>query len=319
MEKERPLSRLRKSDFFKPFLSFIMFFTASTILDPQHFFTIYDQQVLAQQASIYTILGMGEMIVILMGSIDLSAAGIYGLAIMVAGYIYAYVTPSLILAILIAIVTGALFGMFNGLIVAKGKIFSFVATLATSLIAYGAMLFLTGGKSIYPLPAFSIFGRLVAGIPFSFLLALLITLLLYFLLKFTAFGRYIYAIGGNEDAAYYSGVNISMIKILAFTIAGITYSIAGIITVGLLQSATPEASAIGNLLLYAIAAAVLGGIELTGGVGSPIGPLIGGYILVMISNILVLLNVNVYTQYMVTGILVILVTISISRGKRWVK
>ncbi|MFP3214823.1 MAG: ABC transporter permease [Nitrososphaeria archaeon] len=311
--------KLTKSEFFKPLVSLLAIVFVSAILDPAHFLTAYDQQIIAQQTGLYTIMGVGEMLIVLMGSIDLSTSGIYGLGMMVSGYVFARVVHSLGISILVAIIVGIIFGFANGVIVAKGKIFSFIATLATSLIALGAMLYLTNGQSIYPLPAFSVFALSIFQIPVTFIIGVLVVLAIYIFLKYTAIGRYIYAIGGNEDASYYSGINVNLVKITAFTIAGAMYSLAGIMTVGLLESATPIASTYGNLLLYTIAVVVLGGIELTGGVGSPIGPLIGSYILMMISNILVLLNVNVYLQYIVTGILVIIVTISVIRGKRWVK
>jgi ribose/xylose/arabinose/galactoside ABC-type transport system permease subunit len=310
--------RLIKHDLGKPFIAFLATFIMAVAFSPSLFLTVYNQEVLAQQASIYMLLGLGEALVILLGSIDLSAANVYGLSLMIAGYVYAYLTHSLLISILASLATGALFGAVNGVLVAKVKMYSFIATLATSLIAFGFMLVLTRGQSIYPLPAFSVLDLNVHGLPLPFIIAVALTLVIYLLLRSTVLGRYIYAIGGNEDATYYSGVNIEGVKIITFTLAGLMYSLASLILLGMLQAATPEAVT-GNILLYAIAAAVLGGVELTGGVGSSLGPIFGAYVLVIISNILVLLNINIYAQYVVSGILLLIIVISLSRGKKWVK
>jgi ribose/xylose/arabinose/galactoside ABC-type transport system permease subunit len=312
------LRRLARHDLGKPFIAFLVTFAMAAVLSPSSFLTAYNQEVLALQASIYILLGLGEALVILMGSIDLSAANIYGLSMMVAGYVYAYLTHSLVISILASLATGSLLGAVNGVLVAKVKIFSFVATLATSLIAFGLMLVLTQGQPIYPLPEFSVLGLSIYGLPVPFIFAAAVALVMHLVLRSTVLGRYIYAIGGNEDAAYYSGVNIEGVKVIAFTLAGLMYSLASLVLLGMLQSATPQAIT-GNVLLYAIAAAVLGGVELTGGVGSPLGPIMGAYVLVIISNILVLLNVNIYAQYVVSGVLMLIIVISLSRGKKWVK
>lgn len=313
------VKRFILSDFGKPFIAFLAIFLAAGALSPYYFFTPYNQSALALSASTYILLGAGEMLVILLGSIDLSASYLYVLSVMLSGYLYAYVFHSLIPSIIITLIIIMIFGVANGLLVAKAKIYSFVATLGTGFIAYGLALVITKGASIYPLPAFTVFALKVATyIPIPFIISIIVLILLYILLRYSIIGRYVYAIGSNEEASYYAGINVDMTKILMFAIAAILYGLAGIITVGILNSATPEVAS-GTLLLYAIAASVLGGIELTGGVGSPWGPLFGGYIISIVIDLMVLLGINVYMQYVVTGIVLLLAVISLSRGKRFVK
>ena len=157
----------------------------------------------------------------------------------------------------------------------------------------------------------------VLSIPIIIWMLIPITLLYYLLLRRTSFGMLIYAIGGNEEAVRLMGLNADRVKIAAFALAGFFYALSGLSVLAQLRSGY---SYIGyGYELNAIASCVLGGISLAGGVGSPLSPIIGAYILTLISNILVLLGVNPYYQWVVTGIVLVAAGAALTRGVRYAK
>jgi len=309
-------SKLSSYDEFKPFIALLALFVGSAILSP-HFLSSYNQRILLLQTAPLALLALGESMIILMGSIDLSPGSAMALAGTVAAIAHTTWGHPLSVAILAGLATGALVGIINGLMVTKAKIPSFVATLATLVAGRGMVLILTGGQPIVGLSKFRIFTSDILTVPLMVWLFIIFAIFNFFLLKYTKIGVEVYAIGGNEEAARYSGINADLVKLGVFALAGIYYAIAGLMMDARLEVAYPWTG--WGYELDAIAASVLGGIQLTGGVGSPIGPVMGAYMLTLITNILILLGVNPYYQWVVKGMVLAIAATALTRGLRYVK
>lgn len=310
------IARILALEEFKPLIALLGLFIASSILSP-YFLTLYNQRILLLQAAPLTLLALGESMIILMGSIDLSPGSTMALAGIVAAV--AHISWGLDLggAIVIGLATGALVGFINGLLVTKAKIPSFVATLAALVAGRGMVLIITHGEPIVGLTKFKVFTEDVAFLPLMVWIFIIFTIFNYVLLKHTKVGVEIYAIGGNEEAARYAGINADLIKLMVFTVAGIYYAIAGLMMNARLEVAYPWTG--WGYELDAIAAAVLGGIQLTGGVGSPIGPAMGAYMLTLITNVLILLGVEPFYQWVVKGAVLAAAATALTRGLKYVK
>ncbi|RLG88012.1 MAG: ribose ABC transporter permease [Thermoprotei archaeon] len=300
----------------KPLIALIGLFIASAILSP-HFLSPYNQRILLLQTAPLAMLALGESMIILMGSIDLSPGSVMALSGTVAAITFINYQQPLPIAILAGLATGALVGFINGLLVTKAKIPSFVATLAALVAGRGMVLILTGGQPIVGLTSFRIFTNEIIGIPVMVWIFILFTIINIFLLKRTSLGLKVYAIGGNEEAARYSGINADMIKLGIFTLAGTYYAIGGLMMNARLEVAYPWTG--WGYELDAIASSVLGGIQLTGGAGSPLGPTLGAYILTLITNILILMGVNPYVQWVVKGAVLAIAATALTRGLKYVK
>lgn len=268
-----------------------------------------------RQVSINALIAFGMTFVILTGGIDLSVGSMLALsAALTAGLISGGTDP--IFAILVGLLAGGLMGAFNGLIITKGKVAPFIATLATMTIFRGLTLVYTDGRPITGLSgdvSFELMGRgYFFGIPVPVIWMLISYAILYFILKKTTFGRRVYAIGGNEEAAILSGIKANKVKIWVYSITGLLSALAGIILTSRLNSAQPTAGSAYEL--DAIAAVVLGGTSLSGGKGWIFGTLIGALIIGVLNNGLNLLNVSSFYQQVVKGG-VILLAVLLDRKK----
>lgn len=259
----------------------------------------------ARQISINSILAAGMTFVILTGGIDLSV----GSALAVAGVISVWLTTkgvSDIVAVLAGIATGGLCGALNGVLIAKFKLSPFIVTLGALTYLRGLAYVTTGA---YPLIKSDLgFGFLGGGsvgpIPWPVIIAILVFVVSYIILKRTVFGRRIYAIGGNEQAARLSGINVDRMLIWVYTISGICTGIAGIIFSARLLSAQPMGG--DGYELDAIAAVILGGTSFTGGRGSIVGTIIGALIIGVLNNGLVLMDVPFFYQLIIKGAVIII-------------
>lgn len=270
---------------------------------------------LLRQVSINGLIAFGMTFVILTGGIDLSVGSILALSsALTALLITNGVDP--ILALLIGALIGAILGAVNGILITFGKMAPFIATLATMTIFRGLTLVVTDGNPITNLGdnvLFQMFGKgYLLGIPVPAVTMLIVFLVLYFVLHKTVFGKNTYAIGGNEKAAFISGIKVNKVKILIYSISGLMASIAGAILTSRLNSAQPTAGT--SYELDAIAAVVLGGTSLTGGKGRIFGTLIGVLIIGVLNNGLNLLGVSSFYQQVIKGI-VILIAVLIDRKK----
>ncbi|MER2107651.1 MAG: ribose ABC transporter permease [Solibacillus sp.] len=276
------------------------------------FFTVNNIMNVLRQVSIIAIVSSGMTLVILIAGIDLSVGAVLALAgAALAGVLTAGI--SLPIAIVVALLVGLVVGSINGLLVSKFALPSFIVTLATMTIARGLTLVYTKG---YPLTVENSFlqtlgnGK-VLGIPIPVYIMFIIYIFMHWLLKYTTFGRYIYAVGGNEETAKLSGINVKFIKVAVFAIAGFLASLAAIIYTSRLMSAQPTAGQ--GIELDAIAAVIIGGTSLAGGKGLILGTLIGALIMGVLDNILNLMNVSPFYQSIAKGI-VILIAILLDSG-----
>jgi ribose/xylose/arabinose/galactoside ABC-type transport system permease subunit len=259
----------------------------------------------ARQISITAMFAAGETLVILARQIDLSVGSTLGLAgVVSAGTLER--TNSVTAAIAVGLAVGAAVGFVNGVLVAKARLASFVVTLATLSIAAGLMLVYTGAQPIAVTNSTYLFigEGAVGGIPMPIVMTVVLYALVWFVLRRTKFGRYNYAIGGNEEAARLAGVPVTRYKLLIFVVAGLIAGLAGITLTARLGSGVPTLGA--GYELNAITAVVLGGTSLFGGEGKIWGTLVGAAILELIGNGLNLLNVESFYQSIVTGIVVVL-------------
>lgn len=271
-----------------------------------------------RQTSINSIIAAGMSFVIITGGIDLSVGSTLALSGAVAASLFAMgIHP--IFALSAALAVGAGIGFINGVAIAKGKLQPFIVTLATMTIFRGATMVFTDGKPISAgfeknADVLAYIGNgYLFGIPFPIILMIVVFIVGFFILTQTTFGRYVYALGGNEDATKLSGVNTDRVKILVYTISGFLAAVAGIIITARLSSAQPTAG--NGYELDAIAAVVLGGTSLSGGVGSILGTVTGALIIGVLNNALNLMNVSSYYQLLAKGV-VILIAVLIDRRSK---
>ncbi len=297
-----------------PLLALIVLVIFVTILNPG-FVAPTNLLNLLRQVSTNALIAFGMTFVILTGGIDLSVGSTLALSsALMAGGIVSGLDP--LLAMILAVIAGALLGGFNGLLITKGKMAPFIATLATMTIFRGATLVFTNGNPITGIGdsfIFKFIGRgYLFGIPFPVILMLICFAVLYILLHKMTFGRKVFAIGGNEKAAFIAGIKSDRIKIAIYAISGMMASVAGIIITSRLNSAQPTAGQ--SYEMDAIASVVLGGTSLSGGRGRLVGTLIGALIMGTLNNGLNLLGVSSFYQQIVKGI-VIIIAVLLDRKK----
>lgn len=270
------------------------------------FFTVGNALNVLRQVSTNGMLAVGVTLVIITGGIDLSIGSIFALTSVVSTMI-AHPEPQypLILIILLGMGVGGLVGLINGSIVAFSKVTPFIVTLGMTTIARGLTLTISNGRAIINLSKeFTNLGQgMLFNIPIPIYFLFAIVILGFALLHKTKFGRYVYAIGGNELAAKVSGVNIPLIKVSVYTIMGAICGLAGVILAARTNAGSPNAGT--GYELNAIAAVVIGGTRLSGGKGTIIGSIIGSLIMGILGNGLDILNVSSYIQQIVTGVIII--------------
>ena len=299
---------------YKSLVGLLVLITIVTILSPSFLSTKNIFNIL-RQTSVNGIIAAGMTFVILTGGIDLSVGSILAISGAVCASLLAS-GQNIIIAVLAALIIGAMVGFLNGFIITKGKLQPFIATLATMTILRGLTLVYTDGKPItlgsgdLAIKFGQIGGGKIFGTPTPALIMILVFAICAFVLKNTQMGRYTYALGSNEEATKLSGLNTDKIKIAVYTISGILASVAGIIITSRLFSAQPTAG--DGYELDAIAAVVLGGTSLTGGRGKITGTIIGALIIGVLSNALNILDVSSYYQMIVKGA-VILVAVLLDR------
>ncbi|GGJ27912.1 ribose ABC transporter permease RbsC [Paenibacillus hunanensis] len=289
-----------------PLLGFIILVIIVSILNPA-FLEPLNILNLLRQVAINALIAFGMTFVILTGGIDLSVGSILALSsAFVANLMLSGMDP--VLAIIIGCLAGGVMGMINGLMITKGKMAPFIATLATMTVFRGLTLVYTGGNPITGLGdsmAFQLFGRgYFLGIPVPAITMMIAFAILWVILHKTAFGRKTYAIGGNEKASIVSGIKVTRVKIMIYSLAGMLAALSGAILTSRLNSAQPTAGT--SYELDAIAAVVLGGTSLSGGRGRIVGTLIGALIIATLNNGLNLLGVSSFYQMVVKGVVIVI-------------
>lgn len=296
-------------------IALIILMAVITIIN-SNFLTANNLLNLLLQVTSNALIAFGMTFVILTGGIDLSVGSILALSSALTAGLLGSGMP-ITLAILISLILGCILGMMNGLLISYGKLAPFIVTLATMTIFRGATLVYTNGnpitKGLSDTFLFQFLGQgYIVGIPFPVIIMFIVFIVLYVLLHKTAFGKSVYAIGGNEKAAYISGVKLNKVKIIIYSISGIMASISGLIITSRLSSAQPTAGA--SYEMDAIAAVVLGGTSLSGGKGRILGTLIGALIIGVLNNGLNIIGVSAFWQQVVKGV-VILIAVLIDRFK----
>jgi ribose/xylose/arabinose/galactoside ABC-type transport system permease subunit len=278
------------------------------------FFSIKNVFNLIRQMSFLMIVSMGMTFIILMGSIDASV----GANATFSGVIAALLVPVFgIWAVLFGICAGALVGLLNGSVIIRLKVPSFLVTLAMMGALDGAALLLMNSSPInIHDERFLHFanGSLLFGMPNVDLVPIIVIVVSYFIISKTAFGRSLYAIGGNEQATYYSGIRVRKIQLIAFVISGSLAGLAGCLQSSMFEAACPYMGQ--DLLLNAIAAVIIGGTQISGGVGGPLRTVFGVVLIAVISSGMNFMGLEPATRQIVTGIIMILaVAVNIDRSK----
>lgn len=310
---------------FQSLLALLVLCIALSLLTDK-FFSADNLINVLRQVAVNVCIATGMTLVVLTAGIDLSVGSTLALCGAIAAGLLKegikladadlFIGFTIMGAIVAAMFTGMLIGFFNGFIITKFNVPSFVATLAMLTIARGLTMLYTGGHPVSNLgPEFATVGTgTFLGVPVPVWIAAAVVLFAVFMTKRTKLGRYIYAIGGNETAARFSGIPISKIKIIVYGLAGVLAAIGGIIVTSRLDSAQPNAGV--SYELDAIAAVVIGGTSLNGGRGTILGTVIGAMIIGVLNNGLVLMNVSPFWQQVVKGGVILLAVIIDKVGER---
>lgn len=286
----------------------ITLFVAFGILS-NNFFTMNNATLILSQSTIVGLIAIGMLMVILFGGIDLSVGSVLAVVATTVGMLVnSGLNP--LLAALLSIMVGALCGAFNGFFITRFNIPDIITTLATMFIFRGIAVAISGGSWITSFPSsFDFFGQgEVLGIPFPVVLLFLGAISFGYILRFSQFGRRIYAIGGNLEAAKLSGMSIRKTKFMVYVYSGILTSIGGIIYAS--EVGSVQASTAGEGIEFTVIAAVLiGGASIFGGVGTMVGTVVGVLLMGIIENGLVLSQASVYWVDATTGFILILAII----------
>ena len=271
-----------------------------------HFLTTANLTVVSRQIALALFISIGMTFVILSGAIDLSVGSVVALVSVTVGQLMVTSGLQPVLATGLALLVGALVGVFNGTVVAFTRIPSFVVTLGMLAMASGLALGITQGRTISGFPkGFLAIGQgLTWGVPNPVWLAALVAVIAHLVLSRTTFGRHVYLLGSNEQAALLSGIAVRRTKILIFTTASTLAACAAVVETARLTVGQPSAGA--GYELVAIGAVVIGGASLFGGEGSILGTVLGTTLLGLILNGLILLGISAYWQQVFSGAVIIL-------------
>lgn len=284
--------------------AFILICLLLSLVTP-NFFSLQNMTIVLRQVSINGILAIGVTFVIIAGGIDLSLGSVVALAGVVAAIFAHPGEYALIVPIAMAISVGLAIGCLNGMVVTWGKVAPFIVTLGMMTIARGLALVVSDGRPVTNLSESfnTIGGGDLWGVPIPILIFILVIIVASFVLNQTRIGRYMYAVGGNERAAYASGVRVNTVKMIAYMICSGLAGLAGIVLASRINTGQPNAGVAYEL--DAIAAVVIGGTSLAGGIGSIAGTVLGVLLIGVINNGLDLLNVSSYYQQIIKGAIII--------------
>jgi ribose transport system permease protein len=299
------VGRLLRNQVFSMFLILILIWIVLALLSP-YFFTVTNLFEITLQSSVFAIIAAGETFVIFSGGIDLSVGSVFAVASIVGG-IFFKATGSVLVAVVTSLATGVAAGLVSGLFISRLRVPPFVATLGMMGIARGLALIAVNGIPIYGLTKAFMWigqGRLATIIPVPTMLMVAVFILSYFVLQYTRFGRFAYAIGSNSESAWLSGVNVGGVTLGIYAVSGMLSALAGVIESARLGTVQPAGGE--GYELLAIGAVVIGGTSLFGGEGHILGTLIGALIVTTIRNGLNILGVYAFWQYVVNGLIIIL-------------
>lgn len=270
------------------------------------FLSQYNLSVVARQASFVGLVALGQTLVLLIGGIDLSVGAAAGLSAIVGSLLLTQLGVDPYAALLLTATFGFAIGCINGFFVAKLKLNPFIVTLASWEIFAGATLVITKGYPIRPLgDDFRVFGQgTIYGIPVPVVIFLVAGAILTYVLARTRFGRNIYAIGGNRDAATLVGIRVWRVEFIVFGLAGMFAALAGILYASRMDSGQPSVGE--GWLMGAITAAIIGGTSLRGGQGTIAGTIFGALLMAVLANGIVLLSISGYWERIIIGAVVLI-------------
>jgi erythritol transport system permease protein len=317
----------------RAFFALIAIIAVFSFLSP-YYFSLNNFLIMASHVAIFGILAIGMLLVILNGGIDLSVGSTLGLAGCIAGFLMQGVTltyfgvilyPPVWAVVIITCALGAAVGAVNGVLIAYLRVPAFVASLGVLYVARGIALLMTNGLTYNNLGGRPELGNTgfdwlgfnrFAGVPIGVIVLAILAIVCGLVLSRTAFGRWLYASGGNERAADLSGVPVKRVKIIVYVLSGVCAAIAGLVLSSQLTSAGPTAGT--TYELTAIAAVVIGGAALTGGRGTVRGTMLGAFVIGFLSDGLVIIGVSAYWQTVFTGAVIVLAVLmnSIQYGRR---
>ena len=304
----------------RAFFALVLIVAVFSILSP-FYFSVGNFLTMASHVAIFGILAVGMLLVILNGGIDLSVGSTLGLSGVVAGYLMGGVVlprlgvvlfPPVWVVVVLTLALGGLVGLVNGVLVARFKVPAFVATLGVMYVARGAALLITNGLTFNDLAGSPALGNTgfdwlgfnhLFGVPIGVLVLGAVAVVANVVLSRTAFGRWLYASGGNERAAELAGVPVKRVQVSVYVLSGLCAAAAGLILSSQLTSAGPTAGL--SYELTAIAAVVIGGAALTGGRGNVGGTMLGAFVIGFLSDGLVIIGISSYWQTVFTGAVIV--------------
>jgi len=287
-------------------------FLLSTLLN-RNFLSVANLTNILKQNSVVAILAFGETMLIIAGLIDLSNGAVLALAGVLSVAVYK-ATGSLVLSCAVGLIIGIVCNAVSGALVSFFRTPPFIATLAVMTMSRGLVLLYTAGQSIYQIGNFVVLGQgTFFFLPIPVIFMALILILTWYILNNTRTGRSLYAIGGNEEAAVASGIQVSRNKFAIYLINGVFVGLAGIIFMSRNNAGLPAAAQ--GYEFEALTAAVIGGTSFSGGMGTAMGTLAGAFIVGILNNIMNLLGINSYIQQIVKGVIIALAVIMDIRAK----
>jgi ribose transport system permease protein len=304
-QSTNPIAKLLRAREAGIFLVVVVIMFILTIASP-NFATAGNLAIVARIIALNSIIAMGMTLVILSGGIDLSVGSVVALTSVVVGYVMVRLGMPIWICILAGLAVGAVVGSFNGFLITRTGVPPFIITLGMMGLARGLALVITKGSTISGLPeSYLNLGQGYLGpVPYPVIIMLVLAVVLHIMLSRTTFGRRIYFIGSNEDAAILSGINVKRVKILVYMMCSILASTEAVIETARMSTAQP-ASGIGYELT-AIGAVIIGGASMSGGEGTILGTLLGATLLGLITNGLILLGISAYWQQVFSGAIIIL-------------
>jgi ribose transport system permease protein len=289
-------------------LALVLLLTAFSVGLP--FFDVYNIFSTFRQFSFIGIAALGEVLVLLIGGIDLSIGAVASMCGIITAWFMANTGWDPVWSLVIGMLIGLAAGYLNGILITKVKINPFIVTLGAMQVYFSVNMIITKGWPITKISDRFLWigqGSLGGILPATTLILMILVVGLEIILRYTALGRKLYCLGNSETASLLCGVKVDRIKILAYTLSGLLASVAGITSMARLNSGQPTAGT--GWEMQAIAAVIIGGGSMTGGSGSAIGTLIGMAVLGIVAQDIVLLNVSPFWQRVVTGMVVILAVI----------
>lgn len=312
MERKNPARKLlekfidvREAGVLMPLLLAILLFG----LKSDKFLSVNNMTNVMRTAAFTIITSIGQAFLIIAGSWDISVGAVFSVGGVAAAALMSYYNLPIWLAVLAALAIGAAFGVFNGILVQKIKLPPFIATMGTMYVARGLCTGYTKGVSVYPLPEnFLAIGQ--GGIkigtyelPFVIVIALVMAVIAGLILRYTTYGRKLFAAGGNGEAARLAGIPTVKIRFSAFVLTGILAALTGVLMASRVGSAQPNIGS--GFEMTVVAACVIGGINMDGGAGSIVGVVMGSFFMAMISNGMTLIKVDAYWQQLVIGLVLV--------------